>query len=115
MFAPMRPRPMTAIRMEGCFYRYNRQRNMFCYAGAGESGSGVKSSQIAVADVGGTYARFALAEVDNERVVALSEPITVQTAHHQTFESAWAEFGRLAAPLPGAAAISIAGPVIDGR
>ena len=67
---------------------------------------------IVAVDIGGTHARFALAEVDAGRVVELGEAITLKTAEHASFQTAWQEFQRLnGAPLPRAAAIAIAGPV----
>jgi glucokinase len=69
-------------------------------------------SQIAVADVGGTHARFALAEIDGRRVVSLSEPVTLKTAEHGSFQLAWQEFGRREGiDLPKELALSFAGPV----
>ena len=53
-------------------------------------------TQVAVADVGGTHARFALAEVENGKVVSLGEPVTLKTAEHGSFQLAWQEFGRRA-------------------
>jgi glucokinase len=50
--------------------------------------------RIAVADVGGTHARFALAEIDGGRVVLLGEPVKLQTSEHGSFQLAWQEFGR---------------------
>jgi len=68
--------------------------------------------QVAVADIGGTHARFALAEIDDGRVVALGEPITLKTAEHASFQLAWQEFGRRAGiDLPHELAIAFAGPV----
>ena len=70
------------------------------------------SETIAVADVGGTHARFALAEVDNGRVVSLGEPVTLKTAEHASFRTAWEDFGRqVGQTLPKALGISFAGPV----
>lgn len=67
---------------------------------------------IVAVDIGGTHARFALAEVDAGRVVELGEAVTLKTAEHASFQTAWQEFQRLnGAPLPRAAAIAIAGPV----
>jgi glucokinase len=67
---------------------------------------------IAVADVGGTHARFALAEIDGKRVAALSDPVTLKTADHASFQLAWQEFGRRAGiELPDELAIAFAGPV----
>lgn len=70
------------------------------------------SRTIAVADIGGTHARFALAEVDAGRVVSLGEPVTLKTADHASFQIAWEEFGRIAgADLPDALGMAFAGPV----
>ena len=69
-------------------------------------------TQIAVADVGGTHARFALAEIAAGQVVSLGEPVTLKTAEHGSFQLAWQEFGRRAGiTLPKALAIAFAGPV----
>jgi glucokinase len=68
--------------------------------------------QVAVADVGGTHARFALAEIDGGRVASLGEPVTLKTAEHGSFQLAWQEFGRRAGiDLPNELAIAFAGPV----
>ena len=68
--------------------------------------------QVAVADVGGTHARFALAEIDGGRVGALSEPVTLKTSEHGSFQLAWQEFGRRSGiDLPNELAIAFAGPV----
>lgn len=67
---------------------------------------------IAVADIGGTHARFALAEVESGRVVSLGEPVTLKTADHASFQTAWQEFGRIVgSDLPDALGIAFAGPV----
>lgn len=67
---------------------------------------------IAVADVGGTHARFALAKVAGGKVVSLDEPVTLKTAEHGSFQLAWEEFGRRSGQdLPKNLAIAFAGPV----
>ena len=68
-------------------------------------------SEVAVADVGGTHARFAVAEVEGGRVVSLGEPVTLKTAEHGSFQLAWEEFGRQAGISPKQLAIAFAGPV----
>jgi glucokinase len=69
-------------------------------------------SRIAVADVGGTHARFALAEIDGGKVVSLDEPVTLKTAEHGSFQLAWQEFGRRKGiELPTEMAMAFAGPV----
>jgi glucokinase len=67
---------------------------------------------IVAVDIGGTHARFAIAEVEDGRVLALSQAVTLKTAEHASFQTAWQEFERLnGKALPRAAAIAIAGPV----
>jgi glucokinase len=68
--------------------------------------------QVAVADIGGPHARFALAQIEDGRVVELGEPITLKTAEHASFQLAWQEFGRRAGiDLPNEMANPYAGPV----
>jgi glucokinase len=67
--------------------------------------------RIATADVGGTHARFALADIDGGAVTALSEPVTLKTAEHASFQTAWEDFGRQVGELPHELAIAFAGPV----
>lgn len=68
--------------------------------------------QIVAADIGGTNARFALADVADGRVVALGDPVTLPTERHASLETAWAAFAALQPrPLPRAAALAIASPI----
>jgi glucokinase len=68
--------------------------------------------QIVAIDIGGTHARFALAEVANGRVTNLSDPITMKTAEHASFQTAWEAFDAMIdQPIPSAVSIAIAGPV----
>ena len=67
---------------------------------------------IAVADVGGTHARFALATIDAGKVVSLGKPVKLNTSDHGSFQLAWEEFGRREKiDLPQELALSFAGPV----
>ena len=69
-------------------------------------------TRVAVADIGGTHARFALAQIEGGRVASLGEPLTLKTAEHASFQTAWEEFGRRAGiELPKSLAIAFAGPV----
>jgi glucokinase len=69
-------------------------------------------TEIVAADIGGTHARFAIAEVADGRVVSLGEACTLRTAEHASLQNAWEEFGvRLGRPLPSVAGIAVAGPV----
>ena len=68
--------------------------------------------QLATVDVGGTHARFALAEVEAGRVVKLSEPVTMRTAEHASFQTAWEAFAAICGqPLPPAVSLAVAGPI----
>lgn len=70
------------------------------------------SRTIAVADIGGTHARFALAEIDRGEVLSLGDPVTLKTGEHASFRTAWEEFGRqYRASLPDALGMAFAGPV----
>jgi glucokinase len=66
---------------------------------------------LVAVDIGGTHARFALAEVSGGRVTSLGDVTTLKTAEHASFQTAWEDFARIAGPLPRAAAIAVAGPV----
>jgi glucokinase len=69
-------------------------------------------TQVVAVDIGGTHARFALADVADGRVDDLADPITLKTAEYASFQTAWEAFGeQLGRPLPRAAAIAFAGPV----
>ena len=67
--------------------------------------------KIVAVDIGGTNARFALAEVAGGRVVELGEPTVFHTADVASFERAYAAFGEKVGALPKAMAVSFAGPV----
>ncbi|MDX5984432.1 glucokinase [Sphingomonas echinoides] len=68
--------------------------------------------EIVSVDIGGTHARFALAEVAAGRVVSLGEPVTLKTAEYAGFQTAWEAFGtQLGRALPRAAAIAVASPI----
>ncbi len=71
--------------------------------------------QIVAVDIGGTHARFALAQVAQGTVVKLEDVVTLKTDDHPSLVHAWEEFGRqLGLPLPAAAGIAVACPV-DGE
>ncbi len=71
-------------------------------------------TQIVAVDIGGTHARFALAEVADGQVLSLGEAVTLQTADHASFQTAWQAFAeQIGQSLPKAVGIAVAGPV-DG-
>lgn len=68
--------------------------------------------EVVAVDIGGTHARFAVAEVANGRVVSMSEPVTQKVAEHPSLQLAWQAYGEtLDRPMPKAAAIAVASPI----
>jgi glucokinase len=68
--------------------------------------------ELVAADIGGSHARFALANVEGGRVTRLDEAVTLKTTEHASLQTAWATFSkRLGRPLPRAAAIAVACPI----
>ncbi|MEQ1547685.1 MAG: glucokinase [Chakrabartia sp.] len=69
-------------------------------------------TQIVAVDIGGTHARFSLAEIADGKVQSLGDPVTLKTAEHASLQTAWEDFGKqIGSPLPRAAAIAIACPI----
>lgn len=71
-------------------------------------------TDLVAADIGGTHARFALAQVDDGRVLQLGEALTLKTTDYGGLGEAWQAFAdHLGRPLPSAAALAFAYPVDD--
>lgn len=70
------------------------------------------SNELVAVDIGGTHARFAIAQVAVNGAIELGEPATLHTSDHASFQTAWEDFARMrGGDLPRAAAIAIAGPI----
>jgi glucokinase len=70
------------------------------------------ATKLVAIDIGGTHARFALAEVDGGRVVSLAPEVTLKTAEHASLQLALEAFEtRQTEPLPRNAAVAIAAPI----
>src|SRR3954453_9887758 len=68
--------------------------------------------RIATSDIGGTHARFAIAELDGSRVRSVGAPTTLKTSQHASFQTAWEELARAYyGSLPHELAMAFAGPV----
>lgn len=68
--------------------------------------------EIVAADIGGTNARFAIAEVANGKVISLGQAVTIKTAEHASLQTAWEAFAReIGRRLPQAASLAVACPV----
>jgi glucokinase len=71
--------------------------------------------EIAVADIGGTNARFARAQVTSDGNVTLHEPVVLATGDYPDLASAWRTFCSHVEDFePVGAAFALAGPVADG-
>ncbi|HEX9954284.1 MAG TPA: glucokinase [Allosphingosinicella sp.] len=69
-------------------------------------------TEVVAVDIGGTHARFAIANVEGGHVIDVAAECTLKTSDYASLQLAWEEFGaRLGRPLPKAAAIAVAGPV----
>lgn len=68
--------------------------------------------EIVAVDIGGTHARFAIASIEDGKVVTLGEATTLKCAEHGSLALAWETFGRsLNRTLPREAGIAVACPV----
>ncbi|HEX3677512.1 MAG TPA: glucokinase [Sphingomicrobium sp.] len=69
-------------------------------------------TELVAADIGGTHARFALAQVADGRVIQLGEALTLKTADYAGLVEVWQAFAHdLGRQLPSAAALAFAYPV----
>ena len=69
---------------------------------------------IVAVDIGGTHARFALAEVHGGKLVFIGAETVLKVGEHVSFESAWDAYAAAVKhTLPAAAALAVAGPA-DG-
>lgn len=68
-------------------------------------------TQIVVADIGGTHARFAIATLEGGRVVSLDNHAKMKSSDHASLQIAWESYGEgLGRALPQEASIAVAGP-----
>ncbi|MCB2067604.1 MAG: glucokinase [Erythrobacter sp.] len=69
---------------------------------------------LVTVDIGGTHARFAIATRAADGSITLDEPVTLHTADHASFQTAWEDYrARKGGDLPRRLAMAIAGPVGD--
>lgn len=70
------------------------------------------NTDIVAVDVGGTHARFALAEVAVDGAVTLGEPVTLRTQDHASFQTAWEEYAKQqGGSLPANVAMAVAATI----
>lgn len=69
-------------------------------------------TRLVAVDIGGTHARFAIAEIAADGAIVLGEPATFATRDHASFQTAWEAFAaQQGGALPNAAALAVAAPV----
>ncbi|MFL0671176.1 MAG: glucokinase [Erythrobacter sp.] len=69
-------------------------------------------ADLVTVDIGGTHARFALASLGAGGAISLADPVTLRTADHASFQTAWEAFREMSGGhLPRAVSMAIAGPV----
>ncbi len=69
-------------------------------------------TEIVAVDVGGTHARFAIAEVSADGSIAMGEPTTLHTAEHASFQTAWEDFrDQQGGSLPDNIAMAVAAAI----
>ncbi len=74
--------------------------------------SGAGPARIVAIDIGGTHARFALAEISGGGAIMLGDPVILESHAHASFESAWEQFcAAHGGPPPADVAIALAAPV----
>ncbi len=70
------------------------------------------TSEIVAVDIGGTHARFAIAVVEQGRIVELGHETTLKAAEYASLQTARDRFAEtVGRPLPSDAGIALAGPV----
>jgi len=68
--------------------------------------------EIVVADIGGTHARFAIAEIEAGHVVSLVHQVKMHGAEHASLQIAWEAYAdQIGRELPRKASLAVAGPV----
>lgn len=68
--------------------------------------------EIVVADIGGTHARFAIAEINGDADIVLKHEVTMRSADHASLQIAWQAFEKeIGRKLPGKGSIAVAAPV----
>ena len=69
-------------------------------------------TELVTADIGGTHARFALAQIEDGRVLQMGDALVLRTSDYAGLADGWRAFAdHLGRPLPRAAALALAYPV----
>jgi glucokinase len=69
-------------------------------------------TEVVAVDLGGTHARFALAEVAGGEATHVGPELVLKTAEHASLQTAWEAFAaHVGRPLPRVAGIAVAAPI----
>lgn len=70
------------------------------------------TTDLVAVDIGGTHARFALAQAASNGSIELDEPITLHTRDHASFQTAWEDYReRQGGTLPDKLAMAVAATI----
>lgn len=70
------------------------------------------TNEIVVADIGGTHARFAIADISDGNNICISREVTMESSAHASLQIAWQAYAKeIGQELPRRGAIAVAAPV----
>ncbi|MEM7780016.1 MAG: glucokinase [Pseudomonadota bacterium] len=69
-------------------------------------------TDLVAVDIGGTHARFAIAEIAQDGGITLDDPVTLHTSDHASFQTAWEDYReRKGGSLPNRLAMAVAAAI----
>lgn len=72
----------------------------------------MSEKEIVVADIGGTHARFAIADIANGQIAGLNHEVTMESSAHASLQIAWQAYAKkIGRELPRDGAIAVAAPI----
>ncbi|SIN64441.1 glucokinase [Parasphingorhabdus marina DSM 22363] len=72
----------------------------------------VTVNEIVIADIGGTHARFAIANISDARNIAIDREVTMECSAHASLQIAWQAYARaIGQELPRRGTLAVAAPV----
>jgi len=70
------------------------------------------TNEIVVADIGGTHARFAIADISDGKNICIGREVTMESSTHASLQIAWQAYAKeIGQELPRRGAIAVAAPV----
>ncbi len=72
----------------------------------------MNANEIVVADIGGTHARFAIADIGDGQNIDITHEVTMESSAHASLQIAWQAYAKeIGQELPRRGAIAVAAPV----